>query len=152
MADDPLAIETSPDPRDVQALAERLYAYGVARTGHADGQEYAIFLRGDDGVVRGGIYGWTWAGWLEVRYLWVHEDLRGRGHGSRLLAAAEELARARGCRTAILDTHSFQAPEFYERRGYRVYAVLEDYPSGHRKLFYRKSLDDAPPGDVTDAG
>ena len=150
MAHDPLAIETSPDPGELRALAERLYAYGVGQTGHADGEEYAIFLR-DDGDVRGGIYGWTWAGWLEVRYLWVDEELRGRGHGSRLLAAAEERPRARGCRTAILDTHSFQAPEFYERRGYRVYAVLEDYPAGHRKLFYRKGLD-APPGDVTGAG
>lgn len=140
MGHESLVIETCPDPRDVRALMERLYEYGVRQTGHADGQELAIFLRADGGAVRGGIYGWTWAGWLEVRSLWVREELRGRGHGSRLLAAAEEEARARGCHTAILDTHSFQAPEFYARRGYRVYAVLDGYPAGHRKLFLRKSL------------
>jgi hypothetical protein len=29
---------------------------------------------------------------------------------------------------------------FYENQGYRVYAVLEDYPVGHRKFMLRKTL------------
>ena len=110
----------------------------------------APFERDEPGEVRGELYGWTWSGWLEVRILWIHADLRGLGHGTRLLAAAEEAGRARGRHTALLETHSFQAPAFYERRGYRAYAVLEGYPTGHRKLFMRKDLRDT--GTATPIG
>jgi GNAT superfamily N-acetyltransferase len=140
MPDDPFEIETDPHRRDVQALDVWMYQLNVARTGIADGEELAIFVRDDDGAIRAGLYGWTWSGWLEVRALWVHEAERGRGLGSRLLAAAEEEARRRGAHTVILETHSFQAPAFYQQRGYQVYAELEGYPTGHSKLFLRKPL------------
>jgi GNAT superfamily N-acetyltransferase len=137
-----LVVETDPDRRDIETLQDRLYAFNVERTGFADGELLAIFVRGDAGEVRAGLYGWTWAGVLEVRYLWVDENLRGQGVGSRLLQTAEVTARERGCHLAVLDTDSFQAPAFYERRGYEVYARLDAYPPGHQKLFLRKRLTD----------
>ena len=140
MDDEPLEIETDPNRRDVNALDVWMYQLNVARTGIADGEELAIFLRDDEGAIRAGLYGWTWSGWLEVRTLWVREAERGQGLGSRLLAAAEEEGRRRGAHTAILETHSFQAPTFYQTRGYTVYAELEGYPTGHSKLFLRKRL------------
>jgi ribosomal protein S18 acetylase RimI-like enzyme len=153
-----LRIETDPASGDIQALRERIYEYNVAGTGGLEGEEVAIFVRGADGEVRAVLYGWTWGGYLEVNLLWVHEQERGRGLGSRLLVAAEAEARTRGAHTAILDTHSFQAPDFYRRHGYEVYATLEGYPAGHSKLYFRKRLlpgDSGNPGDdapAADAG
>ena len=141
MSDEPLQIETDPSRRDVHALDHRLYAFNVAETGCTDGDELGIFVRDADGGLRGGLYGWTWGGWLEVRALWVREDERGRGLGSRLLAAAEEEGRRRGAHTAILETHSFQAPDFYARHGYVVYARHDGYPPGHSKLYLKKRID-----------
>ena len=142
MADD-LRIEADLSADDLQELRHQLYRYNVASLGGLEGETLAIFVRGPDGALQGGIYGWTWAGWLEINQLWVREQERGHGLGSRLLAAAEAEGRARGAHTSLLDTHTFQAPAFYRRHGYEVYATVEGYPPGHSKLFFRKRLLDS---------
>lgn len=95
-----------------------------------------IFLRLDDGAIVGGLLGVTYWGWLSVDILWIDERFRGRGYGERMLAAAEEEARQRGCRHVQLDTLSFQARPFYEKLGYRVYGALEDFPAGSEHVRY----------------
>ena len=57
---------------------------------------------------------------LAADIFFLPESLRGHGLGGRILGMAEEEARARGCITSMLYTISFQAPEFYEKHGYRV--------------------------------
>jgi len=143
MAPDDLVVETAPAAADVTFLEDRLYEFNVARTGIADGTLLAIFVRDGAGAVTAGLYGWTWGACCEVRYLWVREDLRGRGLGARLLAAAEAEAVRRGCRQIVLDTHGFQAPGFHRKLGYEVFAVLPDYPRGHERLHLCKGLEPA---------
>ena len=138
MAQGHLTIEEEPDERDRRFLEERLHDFNVAATGIADGRLLAIYERDAQGAILGGLFGWTWGGCLEVEYLWVREDQRGRGLGTRLLSAAEDEARRRGCRQAVLSTHSFQAPRFYERLGYEAYGVAENYPQGHKQYHLRK--------------
>jgi GNAT superfamily N-acetyltransferase len=139
MEEHALVIETAPCLDDVKFLQDRLYEYNVARTGLQDGQLLAIFVREGDTMVAG-LSGWTWGGWLKVNELWVAESERGRGRGSRLLETAENEARVRGCTRALLDTHSFQAPEFYQRRGYRIVNTIDDLPAGHRSHVLVKQL------------
>jgi GNAT superfamily N-acetyltransferase len=95
---------------------------------------------GDPGALLGGLIGATVWQWLSVRLLWVDPAHRGMGYGRRLLAAAEAEGIRRGCRHARLNTFSFQAAGFYERCGYRQVLALEDFPRGHQRLFYVKSL------------
>jgi len=78
--------------------------------------------------------------WMFVDILWVHDSLRHRGIGTRLMELAEEKARERGCQYAYLDTFSFQACPFYERLGYEVFGILDDFPNGHKRYFMKKSL------------
>lgn len=139
MADE-LQIETSVSDEDAQALRDRINAFNMAAVTGLEGKDLGIFLRGEDGELRAGLYGWTWGGMMEVNMLWVHETERGRGLGSRLLAMAEAEGRARGAHSVVLDTHTFQAPDFYRRHGYEEYARIEGYPAGHDKLFFRKRL------------
>ena len=67
---------------------------------------------------------------------------RGDGHAdlAYVYAAAEEIARARGCIGIRLDTMSFQAPAFYRRLGYSEFGRIEDYPPGHTRLWFMKRL------------
>lgn len=131
----------TPDAAEVRMLRERLEAWNVVVTGRDDWWEVAIFLRDDDGTIRGGVLGAVWAGWLHVAILWVDEPLRGQGYGRRLLEAAEADARQRGVEHVHLDTFSFQAgPRFYRRLGYEVFGELRDHPPGHTHYFLSKQL------------
>ena len=99
-----------------------------------------MYLRDGQGGIAAGLYGFTWAGWLEIKFVWVREDLRGRGHGRELVEAAEAEARARGCMRVWLDSYTFQAPTFYQRLGYEVFGSLQDYPAPHGRVFLTKTL------------
>jgi GNAT superfamily N-acetyltransferase len=138
--DEDLRIESEPRLEDVAALGEHLYRHSAAVTGSDDGRWLAIFVRDDAGTVTAGLHGWTWGGTGFVRTLWVREDLRGQGLGARLLEAAEREAARRGCREMQLDTYAYQAPGFYRRLGYEQIGDLPGWPSGSRRLFFRKAL------------
>jgi GNAT superfamily N-acetyltransferase len=140
MAPHDLTITDDPTPADVDFLDERIYEFNAARTGFHDGRKLAIFVRDAAGSIIAGLWGWTWGGYGEVRTLWVDEALRRQGLGARLLQAAEKEARARGAAYMLLSTHSFQAPEFYPRFGYRRIATVPGKPPGHEDIFFRKEL------------
>ncbi len=140
MNNEHLVVEDQPDKRDVQFLEEQLFAYNMAQTGYRDGRDVAIFLKDEHKAIIAGLWGWTWGGCLKIQYLWVREDARGQDLGTKLLAAAEAEGRARGCGIAALDTHSFQAPGFYQKLGYEVYGALEGDPRGFHHYHLWKRL------------
>jgi ribosomal protein S18 acetylase RimI-like enzyme len=139
MAED-LRVEDDPRREDVAVLDERLYEFNAAASGVHDGRLLAIFVREDDGTIVAGMHGWTWGGTGFVQAIWVHEKLRGRGLGARVLAAAEAEAVRRGCHHMHLDTHSYQAPGFYRRQGYDVIGELPGWPGDNVRIFLRKRL------------
>lgn len=120
-------------------VADRLYEFNKAATGYHDGEDLGFVIE-DGPVLVGAASGYTWGGIAEVRYLWVHADHRGHGHGSALLLAAVAEARARGCRWMFLSTHSFQAPDFYLRHGFEIVATIPDKPLGHSEHWMRRDL------------
>ena len=121
-------------------LEDRIYEFNVEATGIADGRWLGVLVRDESGALVAGLAGTTWGGCCKVRDVWVRADLRGKGLGTRLLDAAETEARRRGCRQIVLSSHSFQAPEFYRKRGFEVFAVIDDDPVGHREVYLRKRL------------
>ena len=135
-----IALTEEPDRDDVQFLDDRLYEFNAAATGFHDGRLLALFARNAEHAIVAGLYGWTWGGCCEIRTVWVHEEWRGRGLGTKLLAAAETEARARGASQLVLDTHSFQAPRFYQRLGFEAAGSVSDCPTGYEKIYMRKVL------------
>lgn len=93
---------------------------------------FEVLLADEGGVLRGGAvllgsYS-SWAGkpTLIVHDLYVNSDSRGRGIGRALLAAAAELATARGCCRVDVNVLAWngEARRFYETLGFRC---LDDW-------------------------
>jgi ribosomal protein S18 acetylase RimI-like enzyme len=121
-------------------VRDRLDMFNVGVTGLSAYYPVHFFVKSARGETMGGLLGGMWGGWLHITYLWIDEAVRGRRWASKLMDRAEAYARERGCHSASLDTHSFQARPFYEKRGYEVFATLDDYPKGHKKFFLKKKL------------
>lgn len=138
----PIRLSSEPDapPEEVASILASIDRWNMEVTGDHAYRPIALFLRDEDGRIRGGVTGGVWGGWLHVVALWVDEELRHQGLGRRLLLAAEDEARRAGAHHAFLETHTFQAPGLYRRLGYETVAELEDYPAGESQLIMRKAL------------
>ena len=123
-----------------ERLNEEINAFNVAATGLDDGALLGIAAREDGGALVAGLFGWTWGGCGYIEVFWVRADQRGRGLGTRLLAAAEREIGRRGCGQVALSTHSFQAPGFYARFGYQECGRTPAYPRGHDEIHLVKRL------------
>lgn len=131
------------DPHNEAAdsyVRNRLSYFNASKTGRSDFYPCKIFLKSGKDEILGGVLGYVWSDWLFVEILWVDGALRGKGHATRLMDAVEDYACQRNCHSVYLDTHSWQARPFYERRGYELFATLDDFPPGHQKFFLKKKL------------
>ncbi len=135
-------VEDQPDPLDIEFLENQIRNESSAAMGLGDEAELAIFVR-EAGMVVAGISGWTWGDCCELQSLWVHPSLRGSGLATRLIAAAEAEAAARGCSQTVHFTYEFQARALYEQSGYEVVGRVEGFPSGTDVLWFRKRLQPA---------
>jgi len=135
-----LQIDNEVTPADEARVVRGLLAFNEARIGPADERPVKFVARDSGGAVVGGILGHTRWRWMYIAKLWVDESARGQGLGTRLMEAAEDLARSRGCTDVSLDTFDYQARPFYEKLGYELFGTLEGYPPGSRQYYLRKRL------------
>lgn len=110
------------------------------------GSSYIVAISDGEPVAYGGIRPAHDAGTVEIKRMWVHDDWRGAGLGSRMLRNLESLAAENGATTIVLDTNEVltEAISLYERCGY---AKTTRYPGSdpHATHFFRKDL---RPGDA----
>ena len=135
-----LIVDDAPAEADVRFVEAQPIGYNTATTGYTDYRPLGVFARDEDGAIRAGLTGFTWGGALKIEYLWVHEQVRGQGYGSRILLAAEQEVVRRGCHLAVVDTPSFQGSHFYPKLGYAQCGLVEDWPVGHTDTTFRKEL------------
>ena len=136
-----ITLEEMPSDDDLGVLRNGLAEYGQSMFGTTSVVDVTFFVRDESGQIVGGVHGnYGSFGWMYVDTLWVSERLRGNDYGTRLMNLIEDAAIRNGCTQSYLNTFSFQAPEFYKKLGYTVFAELEDFPAGHSRIFMRKRL------------
>jgi len=141
MAEPALILTDAPDDEARRVIDGGLADYNAAQAGSRDWRPLAVLARDPlHGRIIGGILGRTSLGLLFVELVFLPEVCRGRGVGTRMVQMAEEEARRRGCRAAVLITISFQAPGFYERLGWREFGRIACDPPGTARIFMTKEL------------
>lgn len=137
-----LALEVTDTPRaeDLDLLGTSLASFNENDVGPSEREALAVFVRDTDDRVVAGLSGYSAWGWLYLQWLWVAEGQRGGGLAGRLLEAAEDEARGRGCHGAYIDTFNPKALRTYQRAGYAVFGTLPDFPKGRTRSFLSKTL------------
>jgi GNAT superfamily N-acetyltransferase len=123
-----------------KVVMEGLKSFNAPFLGSDTPRQLQIIVRTNDGDIVAGLLGETHWDWMYVGWVWVRDDHRIHGIGTRLMQNAEDQAREMGCLHAHLTTLDFQAKGFYEKLGYQVFAALEDYPKGHTRFMMKKYI------------
>ena len=102
--------------------------------------EIVYVARDENGMIIGGVSGSTYLSSLEVEVLWVQESYRRQNVASRLLQEIENEAKKVGCQISHLTTYSFQAPLFYQKRGYTPCGEVDGFPDDIKLYLLKKHL------------
>ena len=135
-----IIIENLSDQKDVDFIRDKIKGHNEKFAAPDNHKALAVFLKDENGNIRGGITGGTYWDWLHIDQLWIDEALRRKGYGQQLLDTAEKEAIKRGCSNAHLDTHDFQAVNFYKKNGYTICGQLDNLPKGYNRYLLKKEL------------
>ena len=83
-------MNNNPNDNEIKYIRKALCEFNKGIVGDDGHTPLNIVEYGDNGDVIGGILGGTYWGWMYIDILWVHENHRKKGIGSRLLKEAEK--------------------------------------------------------------
>lgn len=129
-----IELQESPEKEDLEAISLGIKSYNQDylpdEVVFEPDTRFAAFVRNDEGIVVGGIRANAYWNYCHIELLWLSEEVRGKGVGTRLMETIESHARSKGFEYIRTETTDFQARPFYEKLGYRVFGELPDFPKG----------------------
>ncbi|BDS86724.1 N-acetyltransferase [Streptococcus pneumoniae] len=123
-----------------QEIGNLLRVYNRSKREEAESEPLNLYVEDEKGNLLAGLIAETFGNWLEIEYLFVKEELRGQGIGSKLLQQAESEAKNRNCCFSFVNTYQFQALDFYQKHGYKEVFSLQDYLYIRQRYYYQKNL------------
>lgn len=131
------------ESKDKEYINDELYKFNLRHfPNDLNGryEEVCLFLKDDDGTVRGGILSEICWNWLEIHTFMIDEDLRKSGYGTKLITELEKIALEKECDFIKVDTLSFQALDFYKKNGYQVFGSLDNVGREFKHYYLKKDL------------
>ena len=125
---------------DIDEIHNMLKLYNLSNREKAENIPLGVYYEDKNGNKLAGLTGKTFGNWLCIPYLFVAENLRKQGIGSKIVMSAENEAKKRGCKYVFVDTFSFQAPKFYEKLGYKCVFSLPEFPYTEERHYFVKEL------------
>lgn len=137
-------IRESSSEKEADLIVDRIVEYNLSKV--PGKQEVPLLcinrvIEDTNGEIIAGIlskmYCWNC---IYIDVLWVKEDYRKDGLGTKLLKELEKIAKEKDCHLIHLDTFDFQAKDFYIRHGYEIFGVLDQCPENHKRYFMKKNI------------
>ncbi len=126
--------------KDYKVITNGMLLYHDKKGHRRTSEVINIFLKDDKKkVYAGAVATVLWNG-IEINSLWVDESLRDKGFGKKLVEMIEDEGKKRNCTICYTNTFTWQAPEFYEKLGYKVYGELKNFPPGNSLTYFYKQL------------
>jgi GNAT superfamily N-acetyltransferase len=132
--------ESNPNAADIQTLNDGIMEYAKQKKGMKQLDFFAFFIRDEEGHIVGGCAGDNMYGGFLVGQLWVVEPLRGKDYGTKLMQAAEKLARESKCRFMAVNTMDWEALDFYKKLGFYVEFERKGFDKNSVFYFLRKDF------------
>lgn len=134
-----MEIKSYPDtPDSSRQWMHELFSQYNAEHGYGEKMQPFHFEVEKDGERIGLVNGCIAHGWCKVSGLIVAPEHRGQGYAMALMKKAEGNAKDKGCLGMILNTVSYQAPEFYKKCGFEEFAEIEPYSGEHKSIYFKK--------------
>ncbi|MBW5457300.1 GNAT family N-acetyltransferase [Clostridium sporogenes] len=137
-------IRESSSEKEADLIVDRIVEYNLSKV--SGKQEVPLLcinrvIKDTNGEIIAGIlskmYCWNC---IYIDVLWVKEDYRKDGLGTKLLKEVEKIAKEKNCHLIHLDTFDFQAKDFYIKHGYEIFGVLDQCPENHKRYFMKKNI------------
>ncbi|WP_068467559.1 GNAT family N-acetyltransferase [Candidatus Protochlamydia phocaeensis] len=132
--------QDEPDQKAAHVLFEGINEQAVLKKALHPIKTFGIFVKDEQGIVLGGATGISYYGCLYVDMLWIKEELRQQGLGTKLIKEAEAIGRERLCSFATVNTMDWEALPFYQKLGYAIEFVREGYENNSKMYLLRKTL------------
>ena len=130
----PITYEANPHNLDLQIISDGVAENAKIKNGHKPSSSFAFFIRDANEKIVGGCNGAIFHDWLYVDQLWISESLRFQGDGTQLMLSAEKLAIKNKCHFIAVNTHAFEALDFYKKLGF--YVEFERHGFDKDSIFY----------------
>ncbi|NMP17476.1 GNAT family N-acetyltransferase [Thalassotalea sp. Y01] len=137
-------LTTSPKPEELKTISLGIQSFNEQHLAkdvvYELDSKFAVFAKDSDGQIIGGIRANAFWNYCIIELLWLSDQARGQGVGSKLMNQAHLFAKQQGFAYVRTETVDFQAKPFYEKLGYQVYGELVDCPMGHTTYCLLKKL------------
>lgn len=101
---------------------------------------FCICIEDEQKEIFGVVNGVTYYGCLYVDMLWIHNKLRNKGWGTKLMQEAEIIGKGQNCSFATVNTMDWEALPFYQKLDYTIEFVREGYEKNSKMYLLRKAL------------
>jgi len=121
-------------------LKQKLKDYNESKIGPYTRKPFTIYIGTESKKIIAGISGDIVGDQCYVAIMWVDEDYRRQGLGTKLIHELEQYLKDKNCYSIQLDTTEFQSKEFYEKCDFVILATIPRGFMGQDSYIMRKVL------------
>lgn len=121
-------------------LSDSIVSYGLEQLQGKEPKKLFCCYRGSNGKIMAAIMGSTTLNMFFISYVFVEEEYRNKGIGTKLLSEIEQLALDAECNIIRLNTFNKKSHAFYLNAGFVETACITNYMNGFDLVYYHKKI------------